>query len=215
MAAGQIFALEATNTYQLKFIAATDTLQFLYGSTVNFAVNINNGNVTMASGATLTGGTGAFVGLSASGVVSGVGFSNYFASPPAIGGTTSNSASFTSLTLNAASSTYAVHVTGSYTEGIDMGGATISGNAIRLAAGQSIAFEQTSRYTLQLDSTTATFQFKNATNVLLGIASNGNLVMQSGASLQLGSAYTAGAPTATGYVTIVDSAGVTRKLLCA
>jgi hypothetical protein len=40
---------------------------------------------------------GSFTTLSASGAVSGAGFSNYFASPPAIGGTTAAAGSFTTL----------------------------------------------------------------------------------------------------------------------
>jgi hypothetical protein len=40
------------------------------------------------TGATISGGTGSFTTLAASSTVSGTGFSNYLASPPAIGGTT-------------------------------------------------------------------------------------------------------------------------------
>ncbi|MFM0363710.1 hypothetical protein [Paraburkholderia sediminicola] len=52
-----------------------------------------NGSV----GAT-TPSTGAFTTLSASSTVSGTGFSNYLASPPAIGGTTPAAVSSTTLT---------------------------------------------------------------------------------------------------------------------
>lgn len=44
--------------------------------------------------------TGAFTGLSASGAVSGAGFTNYFASPPTLGSTTPNTGAFTTLTAN-------------------------------------------------------------------------------------------------------------------
>jgi len=47
-----------------------------------------------------TPSTGAFTTLSASGAVSGVGFSNYLAAPPAIGGTTPAAGTFTSLTYS-------------------------------------------------------------------------------------------------------------------
>lgn len=44
--------------------------------------------------------SGAFTALSASGTVSGAGFSNYLASPPAIGGTSENSGAFTALSAS-------------------------------------------------------------------------------------------------------------------
>ena len=48
-----------------------------------------------------TAGSGAFTTLSASGTVSGTGFSNYLASPPAIGGTAANAAVFAPLKTTA------------------------------------------------------------------------------------------------------------------
>jgi hypothetical protein len=61
------------------------------------AGSINN----MSIGAT-TQSSGSFTTLAASGVVSGVGFSNYFASPPAIGSTAQSSGSFTTLAASGA-----------------------------------------------------------------------------------------------------------------
>lgn len=68
-------------------------------------------NTLSSSGATITGGsvnstpvgattasTGAFTTLSASGAVSGAGFSNYLAAPPAIGGTTPAAVTSSALT---------------------------------------------------------------------------------------------------------------------
>lgn len=49
-----------------------------------------------------TASTGAFTTLSASGTVSGTGFSTYLASPPAIGGTAANAGSFTTLSASTA-----------------------------------------------------------------------------------------------------------------
>lgn len=43
----------------------------------------------------------------------------------------------------------------------------------------------------------------------------GNMTLPSGAVLQIGSIYTAGAPAATGYINITDASGVVRKVLCA
>lgn len=57
------------------------------------------GPLTGTVGAT-SPNTGAFTTLSASSTVSGVGFSNYFASPPAIGSTSANSGAFTSLSAS-------------------------------------------------------------------------------------------------------------------
>lgn len=56
-------------------------------------------NYSAALSTYISGGftNGAFVNLSASGVVSGVGFTNYFASPPAIGSTAANTGAFTTL----------------------------------------------------------------------------------------------------------------------
>ena len=60
------------------------------------SLSSTSGALNGTVGAT-TPSTGAFTTLSASGVVSGVGFSNYLASPPAIGGTTPAAGSFTTL----------------------------------------------------------------------------------------------------------------------
>lgn len=51
-----------------------------------------------------TPNTGSFTTLAASSTVSGTGFTNYFASPPAIGGTAANTGAFTTLTASADSS---------------------------------------------------------------------------------------------------------------
>jgi hypothetical protein len=48
----------------------------------------------------ITPSTGAFTTLSASGTVSGVGFSNYLASPPSIGATTPSTGAFTTLSAS-------------------------------------------------------------------------------------------------------------------
>jgi len=60
------------------------------------------GNISTALTTFIGGGTssGSFVNLSASGVVSGTGFTNYFASPPAIGSTAANTGAFTTLSAS-------------------------------------------------------------------------------------------------------------------
>jgi hypothetical protein len=77
------------------------------GHLKDFQVGTNgdsfNGPVNGTVGST-TASTGAFTTLSASSTVSGVGFSTYLASPPAIGGTAAAAGSFTALTATSDSS---------------------------------------------------------------------------------------------------------------
>ena len=62
------------------------------------SLSSTSGTLNGSIGAT-TANTGAFTTLSASSTVSGTGFTNYLASPPAIGGTAPNAVSATTLTL--------------------------------------------------------------------------------------------------------------------
>lgn len=61
------------------------------------SVAITGGSVNGTPVGATTASTGAFTTLSASSTVSGTGFSNYLAAPPAIGGTTAAAGSFTNL----------------------------------------------------------------------------------------------------------------------
>lgn len=93
---------------------AIDGVTIGANSTINASIsNVTNATITNP---TLTGGTinntpigqttaaaGAFTNLSASGTVSGNGFSAYLASPPAIGFTTPGTGAFTSLNATSAS----------------------------------------------------------------------------------------------------------------
>ena len=60
------------------------------------SVAITGGSI---SGTSISGSTGSFTTLAASSTVSGVGFSNYLSSPPAIGNTTPNTGAFTSVAM--------------------------------------------------------------------------------------------------------------------
>lgn len=60
-----------------------------------------NASTPPAIGST-TPAAGSFTNLSASGTVTGAGFSNYLASPPAIGGSSANSGKFTTLSASTA-----------------------------------------------------------------------------------------------------------------
>jgi hypothetical protein len=61
-----------------------------------------NGTNVVRSISALSGIPGSFTTLSASGAVSGAGFSNYLASPPAIGGTAAAAGAFTTLSASGA-----------------------------------------------------------------------------------------------------------------
>ena len=92
------------NSGYSNYVACNSSGQFLWltapsgtaGAAITFTQVMtlgNSGNLTVV-------GDGAFAGLSASGTVSGAGFSNYLASPPAIGGTTPAAGSFTTLSAS-------------------------------------------------------------------------------------------------------------------
>lgn len=66
------------------------------------SVIITGGTINGTTIGATTPSTGAFTTLSASGAVSGLGFSAYLASPPAIGGTVAAAGTFTVLTATAA-----------------------------------------------------------------------------------------------------------------
>lgn len=105
--------------------AATNALTWTTstGFTCNSAINAATlGGATFASPGAIgstTPNTGAFTTLSASGTVSGAGFSNYLAAPPAIGSTTPNTGAFTTLAANSAATfsttLKSLQYTGSYT----------------------------------------------------------------------------------------------------
>ena len=87
----------------------------LTGTTNEIDVSASTGSVTLSLPSSVsvdlngsvgagTPNTGAFTTLAASSTVSGTGFTNYFASPPPIGGTAANTGAFTTLTASADSS---------------------------------------------------------------------------------------------------------------
>ncbi len=207
--------LATLNLRTLSYNPTASALQYVAPSGT---LSINDAGVLSApgiSGTPVSGSTGSFTTLAASGAVSGVGFSNYMGSPPAIGGTAANSGAFTVLTLSGnASGSPAANITGTYAVGFDTANATLSGSALRMASGQTIAFEATNTLTLGLGSGNV-LNFSNGASARLSLSlNNGNITMESGASLQIGSAYTATVVTPTGYITITDSSGTVRKIPC-
>lgn len=129
---------------------------------------------TIGSG---TANSGAFTTLSASGTVSGSGFSTYLASPPAIGGTAAAAGSFTTLsasgavTLSPASANIAISPTGTGTVTISPAGAlTINPTAASTINNTSIGATTatTGRFTTVTSTQatgTAPFTVTSTTNV--------------------------------------------------
>ncbi|MFT4068937.1 hypothetical protein [Paraburkholderia sp.] len=81
--------------------------RYVSGTLADTPISVSNstGVVTMTDGITnspISGNTGSFTTLAASSTVSGTGFSNYLASPPAIGGTAANAGNFTTLASSGA-----------------------------------------------------------------------------------------------------------------
>ncbi|MGD0109164.1 MAG: hypothetical protein ABSC06_34780, partial [Rhodopila sp.] len=96
------------NKYIRAYNGAFEIISSLYTAALLHLTDAGNltaygGIDSTAIGAT-TPSTGAFTTLSASGTVSGTGFSNYLAAPPAIGGTTPGVGSFSALNVITASS---------------------------------------------------------------------------------------------------------------
>jgi hypothetical protein len=92
------FVNGANSELKAKFV--TDGASQLYhDGALKFATSATGADVT----GTLSASTGAFTALSASGTVSGTGFSTYLASPPAIGSTAAAAGNFSSLTMPASS----------------------------------------------------------------------------------------------------------------
>ena len=92
-----------TASQQFVWYAGVTNVMSLSGAGVLTASSFS-GAVNGTVGAT-TPSTAAFTTISASSTVSGIGFSNYFASPPAIGGTAAAAGSFTTLTYRDARDT--------------------------------------------------------------------------------------------------------------
>jgi hypothetical protein len=92
----------------------------------------------------------------------------------------------------------------------------------RSASDETLQIFGGTTFGISVTKTTGTFRplaFYTSDSQRMIIAATGeitvsnNFTLSSGASLQLGNTYVAGAPTATGYVTIKDSAGNTYKVL--
>jgi hypothetical protein len=122
------FSMPSCSTTSFALIWTSGT-----GFTCNTAINAATlGGATFAAPGAIgstTAASGAFTSLSASGSVSGSGFSNYLASPPSIGGTSPNSAQFTTVNMTGT-------ITPSQTAGIV--GTTTNNNANAGSVGEYI-----------------------------------------------------------------------------
>lgn len=85
---------------------ASAALANLGGAALSGATFTGPISATAITGTPISGSTGSFTTLSASGTVSGSGFSTYLASPPAIGGTAPNSGAFSSLSATTANPSF-------------------------------------------------------------------------------------------------------------
>ena len=109
-------AMTASTTIPTTALSGTVTNAQLANSAITFGATAASLGTTVSGfnavsiGAT-TASTGAFTTLSASSTISGVGFTNYFASPPAIGGTAAAAGTFTALTATG-TTTLATSLTG-------------------------------------------------------------------------------------------------------
>ena len=90
---------EAANLYVAAPLAGTNSILTGNGFSIVADGRIKASDFTGSIGST-TASSGAFTTLSASSTVSGVGFSTYLASPPAIGGTLAAAGSFTTLSAS-------------------------------------------------------------------------------------------------------------------
>jgi hypothetical protein len=120
----------------------------------------------------------------------------------------------TALTLDSSqNATFAGSVKVNNANGIDInsGGTTaISSQSVSSVRKNFIYFDGTNT---TFGSDTGTIKLQAAGVTALTCETSGNVTIASGKALKLGNAYVAGAPTATGYVTIQDSAGNTYKVL--
>jgi hypothetical protein len=135
MASGQKLALEGTSTFAIG-LDGSNNINFYNGLVASLSIS-HQGDITAA---------GAINGVSLSipGAVSGAGFSAYMASPPAIGGTLANAASFTTLSSTGAAALASVtgRVSGSAPAGAIgevISQAIPSGSAVSLTTGAPAA----------------------------------------------------------------------------
>lgn len=90
----------ATTSAQLLGVISDETGSgaLVFGTSPTIGTpTISGGTINSASVGATTPSTGAFTTLAANSTVSGTGFSNYLAAPPAIGGTTPNTGKFSQL----------------------------------------------------------------------------------------------------------------------
>ncbi|WP_155630492.1 hypothetical protein [Burkholderia territorii] len=94
-------ATSGTTTGTINFAIANSAYWQIQPTTSSFVLARYNAGTLVDSPFTISASTGVATfadGITANGTVSGTGFSNYLASPPAIGGTAANAGTFTNLT---------------------------------------------------------------------------------------------------------------------
>jgi hypothetical protein len=155
---------------------ATGTAPFTIASTTkvtNLNADLLDG-ADWASPAALGSTTPAAVSattLSASGTVSGTGFSNYLASPPAIGGTAAAAGSFTTLTTSST-----VTLNGGTANGVTY----LNGSKV-LTSGSALQFDGTN---LLVGTTTATYNQANRSSFEVNGSSTSIMALKAGGTGQ-------------------------------
>jgi hypothetical protein len=213
MSAGQTFGLDgvaaatqAAPVHDFAWNTGTSQFQLRKNQTAYFSVSdagfIKAASLDSTPFGLNTPSSVAATTLSATGVVSGAGFTTFFASPPAIGattpgavtssqftgpigGVTAHSGVFTNVSANFCAATvtggeiaYSVH--GSGAVGFDSSAATLTGPALRFAAGQTLAWETTGAITSTYNASIPAVQFSNGSTVDLNIATSGGASWFSG-----------------------------------
>jgi len=120
-----------------------------------------------------TASTGAFTTLSASSTVSGVGFTNYFASPPAIGGTAAAAGTFTSLTATGTTTI------GSSTGALQAASGVVSVGTLSIGNGGT---NSTNQQGANQNLTTATSTLTQGSSITVNLATSNTFYLSLGAS---------------------------------
>lgn len=142
---GTLAQFAATTSAQLAGVISDETgsgaLVFGTNPTITGAT-ISGGSI---SNAPISGNTGSFTTLAASSTVSGTGFSNYLASPPAIGGTLAAAGTFTTLKGNSLAKVFATNT----------GAQSIPTGANTAVTGWTTGFDANSNFTASTGTFTA------------------------------------------------------------
>lgn len=187
-----------TGGYAITFKTASGTgISIPNGSTMLLycdGTNVKEGVTYISSGAfgaitgtslTITSGATSVAALSASGTVSGAGFSNYLASPPAIGGTAQNTINGTTITATTQFSGPGTGLTGT-AAGLSIGGNAATATSATSATSATTATSATSATTATNlasgSAGTVPYQSASGTTAMLAAGTTGQIFRSAGAT---------------------------------